>query len=502
MARAARDQRVGVRHDRAPSTPVPSVPAAESRAVGADRRRGFGATVHDELAPHVRGEVLLAGDAGYEEASSGYNLVLEHHPAVVVRASGPADVMSAVAFATRHETPVSVLNTGHSTAVSADGSVLINTRRMQGVRIDPHQRVARLEAGATWDRVIHEASAFGLAPLSGSSSSVGAVGYTLGGGLGLLGRGFGYAADHVRSIDIVTAHGTLRQVTPEQYADLFWALRGGKGNFGVITSMEIDLFPVTRLYAGGLYFRGSDAKEVLNAYRRWTRTVPEAMTSSLALIRFPWGAELPDELRGRFVVHVRIAHDGTAEEGERLIRPLRDAAATVLDTVADVPYTSTDGIHSDPVEPFPLLERSSCLRELDEDAVDALLHMVGPDSTCPMRLVELRHLGGALGREPRTPNAVGNRDARFLLYTAGPATAVDVDEVRDHAQATVDRMAPWSTGGVLLNFLGADDVTAQHIRAAYGTEDYRKLLRVKRAYDPENLFRVNHNIVPGVEAEV
>lgn len=452
--------------------------------------------VEAELAPRVQGSLFLPGDAGYDEERAGYNLVMDHRPAVIVGAIGPADIMTAIAFATRRGLPVSVLNTGHGASVAADGAVQISTRRMQGVRVDPYDSVARVEAGARWERVIHEAAAFGLAPLNGSSPLIGAVGYTLGGGLGPLGRAFGYAADHVRSIDIVTAHGTLRHVTSRQYSDLFWALRGGKGNFGVVTSMEIDLFPVSRLYGGGLFFRGSTAPEVLHAYRRWVKTMPDEMTSSVALTRFPSQLGVPEALRGRFVVHVRIAYHGSTADGEQLVRPLRNTAVTVLDTMADMPYPMVGSIHNDPTVPFALHERAIYLRELDEDAVDEFVHVAGPDSTCPLRLVELRHLGGALSREPEVPNAVGNRDAGFLLYAGGvPAPAGD-HPVEEYVGLILDRMAPWSTGRVCLNFLGASDVAPQQVRAAYPPEDYRRLVTVKRAYDHENIFRINHNIPP------
>jgi FAD/FMN-containing dehydrogenase len=441
----------------------------------------------------LRGSLYLPAAAGYDEARAGYNVAVAHRPAAVVEADGVADVMAAVAFATRHELPIGVRSTGHGAAVPADGAILINLGRMRGVRVDPIAAVARVEAGARWADVVHEAAAFGLAPLSGSSPQVGAVGYTLGGGLGLLGRAFGYAADHVHSMDVVTRHGMLRQTNPHQFADLFWALRGGKGNFGVVTSMEIGLFPVPRLYGGGLYFPGSRAAEVLSGYRRWAQTVPEKLGSSIALTRFPWQADLPEELRGRFVVHVRIAYPGTADEGEQLVRPLRRIGLTLLDTVTDRPYSTSGEIHQDPTEPFAFADASTCLRELDEDAADELVHLAGPDSTCPLRLVELRHLGGALARSPQVPNAVGKRDADFLLYLSGNAGA---DTVPEYGQLILDRMAPWSTGQSLPNFLGTADTTPERVRAAYTPEDYRRLVRVKRAYDPENLFRITHNIPP------
>jgi FAD/FMN-containing dehydrogenase len=476
---------------------APHPSAGTGRGDGsASRAPAFPKAAGKELAARLQGPLFLPGHAGYPAERGGYNLAVDHRPDLLVGATGPADVIAAVDFATRHGIPVGVLNTGHTAAVPADGAMLVNTRRMQGVRVDPYHRVAQVEAGVQWRRVIHESAPFGLAPLNGSSPIVGVVGYTLGGGLGLLGRAHGYAADHVHTVDVVTAHGAFRHVTPQQYGDLFWAIRGGKGNFGVVTSIEIELFPVPRLYGGGLYFRGSAAPEVFRAYRRWARTVPDQMTSSIALTRFPWSNPVPELLRGRSVVHVRIAYHGTASDGEELVEPLRRITLALEDTVRDMPFTEAGSIHNDPVEPFALRERSAYLRDLDEDAMDVLVGLTGPDSSCPLRMVELRQLGGALGRPSKVPNAVGNRDAEFLLYLAGAANPDVAEAVDECADAVIEAMAPWSTGGVSMNFLGVRDAAPERVRAAYSAADYRRLVTVKRAYDPENLFRINHNIPP------
>lgn len=477
------------------STPIPAGPPGGAapgavREVPAELRQA----ISTELAPRLRGPALLPGDPGYATESLGHNRLVEHHPAVIVPATGAADVMAAVAFATEHDLPVAVHSTGHTATQPADGAVMISTRGMTGVRIDPMTRTARIEAGVRWEQVVHEAAAFGLAPLSGSAPNVGVVGYTLGGGLPLLGRTFGYAADHVRSLDVVTGHGALRQVSPQMFDDLFWALRGGKGNFGVVTSLEMDLVPVPRLYGGNLVFPGSAAREVLNAYRRWARRAPEELTSSVALLRFPLEMAGPAELRGRFVVDVRVAYHGSAADGAELVQPLRRIGVPLLDTVRDMPYSETGTIHNDPVEPFPLRERTVCLTDLDEDAVDALVDAAGPDTTCPLQLVELRQLGGALSRDPEVPNCVGNRDAGFSLYTA----TVDGPGAEAYADLVIERMRPWHTGGKLLNFLGPDDPVTDSTGSAYAPADLARLAQVKRAYDPQNTFRFNHNIEPSV----
>lgn len=454
-----------------------------------------------DLARAVSGPVCTPQDAGYDGERAGHNLLIDDRPAVIIGATGAADVMAGVAFATEQDLAVGVRSTGHTASVPVEGGVLITTRRMQGLRVDPFSGSASAEAGVRWQRVMHESAPFGLAPLSGSSPSIGVVGYTLGGGLPLLGRSFGYAADHVRSLDVVTRHGMLRRVTPDQYSDLFWALRGGKGNFGVVTAVEFDLFPVSRLYGGGMFFRGSAAASALNAYRRWVGTIPDEMASSVALNRFSRRSEVPESLRGRFVAHIRIAYNGSAAEGEALVRPLREVGVPLLDTLGELPYKQSGAIHADPTVRLALRERTMLLGTLDEATVDELIDVVGPDSTCPLQFVELRHLGGALSRRPPTANAIGGRDARFLLYTASSSShGSEAEAVKEYQGLLAERMAPWATGRVCVNFLGVDDTAPEDVAAGYDPDSYRRLVRIKRNYDPENMFRINHNIPPTLPA--
>ncbi|MEU1076542.1 MULTISPECIES: FAD-binding oxidoreductase [unclassified Streptomyces] len=449
------------------------------------------------LAAAVRGPVLLPGQDGYARESAGFNTLLEHRPALVVGATGAADVVAAVRFAAGHGLPVAVQATGHGVARAADGAVLVSTRRMTGLRIAPDRGTARLAAGVRWEQVVHEAAVHGLAPLNGSSPLVGAVSYTLGGGLAVMARTFGYAADHVRGLDVVTADGELRQVDQEREPELFWGLCGGKGNFGIVTSMEIGLMPVPRLYGGALTFDGAAAPVVLPAWLDWTASAPLEMSSSLALVRFPDDPALPGEVRGRFVVQVRIAFTGTAAEGARLVAPLRESGPRVLDTVREMPYTDVASIHGDPTEPYPYHERTLMLGELDRTAAGRLLAAAGPDSGCSLGLVELRHLGGALSRPVRHRNAVGNRDARFCLLTVAPGGPRPAGPGQD--DLLLERLAPWATGGKYLNFLDASAGDDQ-VRAAFTPEAYARLGELKARYDPANLFRVNHNIAPAALA--
>lgn len=441
------------------------------------------------------GAVFRPGDEGYDEERRGFNLAVDHHPALVVGATRAEDVVAAVRYAAEAGLGVGVQATGHGPAVPADGQLLISTRRMVGVRVDPVARTATVDAGTRWVDVVAAAAPYGLAPLNGSSADVGAVGYLLGGGLAVLGRRFGYAADHVRRFEVVTADGELRGVSPESEPDLFWALRGGKGNFGVVTSMEIELFPVATLYGGGLYFDADTAAAALHAYREWTGTVSEEMSSSVMLTRFPDLPEVPDPLRDRYVAHVWIAWSGPVAEGERWVQPLRAAGPVLLDTVAEMPYREGSTVHHEPTTPLPTYDRNTALGAVDSAAVDTILELAGPEADAPF-LLELRHHGGAYARPPEVPNAVAGRDAAFLLFSVSVLDPDRIAEIRGSHDTLHRRMHPWSTGGVFLNFLGIHDTGVESVRSAYRTADYERLTAVKAAHDPGNLFRINHNIPP------
>ncbi|GGR02713.1 FAD-binding oxidoreductase [Streptomyces aurantiogriseus] len=443
------------------------------------------------LAARIRGALLTPDDEGWDDELAPFNAIGVHRPDLVVAAENASDIQEAIRYAARHRLPVAVQATGHGIAAPADGGVLISTRRMNAVAVDPVARTARAEAGVRWHQVIDAAAEHGLAPLNGSSPLVGVVGYTLGGGLGLLARRYGYAADHVTRIHVVTAEGELREATAHRNPDLFWALRGGKGNFGVVTSIEFGLVPVATLYGGGLFFAADAAQPVLEAWRRWSEDLPEDMTSSLALLRLPDAPFIPEPLRGRLTVHVRVAFLGPPENGEKLLAPLRAVAPTVLDTVREMPYTEVGEIHMDPVEPVPYHERSILLRGLDEAAVRRLLEVAGPGSDCPAFVVELRRLGGAVARPAPVPSAVGNRDAAFTLTTVSPPAGPD-----DPARVVLTALEPWGTGRAYVNFLTGPDEVGD-ARRLYDPETYERLARIKRQYDPHHLFRFTHPIVPG-----
>ncbi|MFF7625461.1 FAD-binding oxidoreductase [Streptomyces cyaneofuscatus] len=407
-------------------------------------------------------------------------------PDRLVEAATPEDVREAVAYAGGRGLHVAAHASGHGLPGPVEGGVLIATRALDSVTVDPVRRTALIGAGANWGRVIEAAAPHGLAPLNGSSPSVGAVSYTLGGGLGILAREFGYAADHVRSLDVVTADDTARRVTPEREPELFWGLRGGGHRLGVVTGLEIALVAVERLYGGSIVFDGAGAAEVVRGYLAWTRTVPETLTSSLAALVYPALPQLPEELRGRYVISVRVAFTGSAEEGDRLVAPLRAigrSAPILSDSLREMPYTESHTIHSDPPFPHAYYGDSAVLGEPDAERTVQAFELAGPRAPM-MTVVQLNHLGGALAARPEVENAVPYRDAGFLLRLLSPLDGTEVGAVRA-LYGEVGRVLEPAVLGRSLNFsFGGGDRTAGFHEA----ETAKRLAGLVSQYDPAGLF--------------
>ncbi len=459
-------------------------------------------TTIDQAALHsfranIRGTVLSPQDVGYDTARAAWNTNIDQHPALVVYVSGVADVLTSVAFARMHQLPIAVQSTGHGLAFPCDGALLVNTSWMKGIRVDPGARTVRVEAGALWHEVIHETQAFGLAPLSGFSPFIGVVGYTLGGGLGWLLRKYGLAADSVCSADVVTADGRFLHVSKALHSDLFWGLRGGSGNFGVATSLEVALYPVTSVYGGALFYPLETAKEVLTAYSQWVEQVPVELTSSIAIVRLPHNPHLPNLLQGKSVVVIRACYLGNEHDGATLLRPLQTVGEPLVSTFKQMPYRDTGIINSDPIEPQGSFGHTELLKELSATTIESLVAVAGARSHSPLLLVELRHLGGVMAQVPTNANAISHRDAAFLLHTeALLGNLEEAAAVKRYTQTIAEVLKPYTTGGVYLNFLGDGDVGISRTQAAYSPEHYRRLVELKDYYDPENLFRFNQNIPP------
>ncbi|MFF7943787.1 FAD-binding oxidoreductase [Nocardia gamkensis] len=434
------------------------------------------------------GPVFRPGDEGYDAEIAGFQTAYTHRPGLIVGAVHAEDVRAAVEYAARRELPIAVQATGHGLSVATDGGVLISTRRMTGIRIDPARRTARVGAGVRAGALVEAAAEHGLAPLNGSSPSVGVVGYLLGGGVGLLARQFGYAAEHVRTIELVTADGRVRTLTPDD--ELFGAVLGSGGNFGVVTALEVGLVPVTTVYGGQLVFDTPLVERALEAWRRWTATVPEELTSTVTMLALPDIPQVPASMRGRYVASIRIAYSGLAEEGERLVAPLRALGERLRDDLRAMPYTESHTIHSDPDHPHAYAATNALLGQFTEETAAALLEVAGPESGAGA-VVDVRHLGGALARASDAGIAVDHRDAAYIVrIITGPEGAAARAGIRA-------ALTPWTLGHSL-NFLygaGADADEAQ-TRAGYRPDTYARLTALKARHDPRNLFRFNRNIRP------
>jgi len=436
-------------------------------------------TAADETLQGVRGPVLRPGDPGFAEEVSGFNLAHRPSPSIVVGATCADDVAAAVSYARRHGLRVHTQATGHGLRSDVTDAVMITTRRMNSVTIDPRHHTATFGAGVTWRQVLDAAAEHGLAPLCGSSSQVGAVAYTLGGGVGALGRRYGYAADQVRSMSVVTADGRPRYLDVMHHAELFWALRGARDGFAVVTGMTVNLFPVATVHGGGVFFDGAVARDVLHRWRRWAPLLPDHVGTSVALLRLPPDPAVPEPLRGRFVVHVRFTSTGTASEAAELLEPLRAQPGLLIDTVAPTPFREIDQVHADPTHPMPAAETGTGLSALEPETIDALLSVTDAESGCGLVMVELRLLGGAFTREPWLPGAVPGRATPITLAAVGVLAGPAAELVPSQLQAVRDSVRPWSCTAPL-NFSGTETV--------WDVRDTERLTRIRSEFDPARVF--------------
>ena len=455
------------------------------------------------LRSRLRDALLRPGEEGYDEASAAWNLNARHRPAVVVMAEGADDVQAAVQFARDEGFGVGVMATGHGTATPSDGGMLINTSRMRGVRVDPEARTAHVEAGAKWTDVVPEAAAHGLAGLPGSSSQVGVVGYTMGGGFGWLGRKYGFAADSVKEAEVVTADGGLVKASAHENADLLWGLKGGGGNFGIVTSLEFALHPVENVYGGNLFYPIERVREVLEVYAGWNRTLPDEMMSAVTFRNFPPLPMIPEHFRGRSFIAVRGAYCGEdLKTGERLLEPVREALGEPeIDTFAVMPAAAMDQISMDPVNPIGAYGHSEMLRDLSPETIETLVGLAGtfPDST--LLMLELRQLGGALSRSASELSPMGRSDARFTMNAIGATFSPEMaPPLRAYLAHVAEALKPHASGTTYVNFVDLDGATPERVKAAYSPTDWERLVELKDRYDPENLFRFNRNISPSIGA--
>jgi hypothetical protein len=449
----------------------------------------------DELRARLTGDYVTPRDRRWDEARLAWNLAVDQRPAAVAIPETVDDIVEVVRYARANGYQIAAQSTGHNARPLAEGldhTILLKTHRMRDVRIDPDARIARVEAGTLWTDVTYPAGAHGLAPLAGSSPDVGVVGYVLGGGISWLGRKYGLASNNVIGIEIVNADGEVMRTSAVENPDLFWALRGGGGSFGVVTAIELKLFPVKQLYGGWLIFPMERADEVLNAWRDWVDTVPDEVTSVGRLLQVPPLPDIPEPLRGRRLVVVEAAMLMDEAEATKLLKPLRKLGPD-MDTFATIPASELQALHMDPPQPVPGIGDHMLLRDLTRAGIESIVAAAGAGSSSPLLSVEFRHLGGALGRAELGNGATACLDAGFAMFAVGMAMdPVMAAAVAAYLPVVKEALARYDSGREYLNF--AERRT--DVRRLWPQESYRRLRHVKEEHDPLDVFRSNHPLPP------
>ncbi len=439
-------------------------------------------------------DVLSRGSDGYEANRGAFNVLLSQDPAGIVTPAGAADVVDAVGYAKAEGLRIGAQRTGHSAEPLGDlaGTLLVRTAAMDTVSIDADRRVARVGAGALWGDLVPQASDLGLAACHGSSPTVGIVGYSLGGGVGWYGRKHGLQTNRLTAIELVDATGTERRVDAESDPELFWALRGGGGDFGIVTALEFELLPIREVFAGALFFPVERASEVLHAWHEWTAAAPDEVTSVGRMLSFPPFPEIPEPMRGKDFAIVEAVALLPEAEGAELLAPLRDLGPA-MDTFATQPPAGISGLHMDPPEPAPYAGAGMLLGDLPGAAIDSLLTAVGPDSPTKLLSVELRHCGGAMAQSDPSHGAMDCLPGSFLMFGVGivPEPAA-LAPTKEWLAAMTDSMKAWDAGRYL-NFSDANE----DIGVAFPPETVERLRAAKAKHDPENLFHANHPVVSG-----
>jgi hypothetical protein len=447
------------------------------------------------LAFSLDGKVVLPDDQRFDGARRAWNLAVDQRPAAVIFPESATAVAAAVGYAAERGLRVAAQGTGHNAGPLGPltDTVLLRTDRMRGIQIDPQSRTARAEAGVVWLDVVQAAAQHGLAALAGSSPDVGVTGYTLGGGLSFLGRTYGLAANNVLAAEMVTADGRWVRADAKHESDLFWALRGGGGSFGVVTALEFRLFPVTQGCAGALWYPIERASEVLHAWAELTLgQVPDELTTIGRLLNFPPIQQIPEPVRGKSFVIVEAYHTGDPARADALLAPLR-ALGPVNDTITTVPMPAFSHLHMDPEQPVPGTGGGMMIDQLPGEAVDAIVQTAGAGAKFPLLSVELRHLGGEFAR-PRPGNgALASLDAQYILFAASLTPVPElVTPVTAQIQAVKAALVPWAARQMYLNF-----AETQHPEAPFWTDHaYQRLRQIKANVDPGDIIRSNHPIPP------
>ncbi len=455
-------------------------------------------TALDHLRSQIQGALVSPDDRHYDDVRKAWSLTVDHRPALVLVPETATDIAAAVRYANAEGLRVAIQATGHGVGRPADeNTLLINTARMTGVRVDAEAQTAWVQAGAKWRPVLEAAQAVGLAPLLGSSPEVGAVGYTLGGGMGWLARKYGMSVDSVNWFQVVTPDGQLVRASARENADLFWALRGGGGSFGIVTAMEIKLYPVTTIFGGSLIYPAARAREVLARFQEWIKANPEEMTASVALFNFPPLPQIPEFLRGKAVVMVRGAYAGPAQEGADRIQPWLDWQIPIANTWHEMPFGEVETISNDPKDPSASYSNGVWLHDLTDEAIEIIArYAVSIEGSSPLAFTEIRHAGGAIAQVAGDANAYSNRDSQLVMQMIGIVpTPEALGRVKDYIEQFKSDLQPALSGKLYLNF-NDGEMQRQHTPDGYSAEHYYRLQAIKARYDADNRFDHSFAITP------
>jgi len=440
------------------------------------------------LRSRVSGPVLTAGDPGYADEVRAWLLNFESTPDVVVGAASASDVVEAVKFASANGLPVRAQGTGHGADVPITDGMLITTKRLDSLSIDPHSRLATIGAGLEWGRVVEKAAPLGMVPILGSSSTVGAVGFLLGGGMGPLVRSHGFGSDWVRGFELVTGEGELVRANATENPDLFWALRGGKGGLGVVTEVTVELAPLGRIYGGSLTFDGPDVETALRAWVSYLDTVDARVSTSIAIMRLPDLPFIPEKVRGRTFLSIRFAYPGDTATAEALAAPLRAAAPVYIDALGELSVANLDSIHGDPTEPTAGWTRARALGTIDRKLIDTVLEHAGVGADIPFLALEIRDLGSAAATDVPEGSAVSGREAKGVITLVGVPNPVLFDSVIPRvAGALWEAIGPWTDPQNNVNFAMPFE-SQQAYEAVWPAETFARLAAVRKKYDPKGTF--------------
>lgn len=442
------------------------------------------------LKHNLTGAVLVPSDKGFDAAHSSWNLFINHRPDLIAVPETEADVVAAVHYATTMHLPVTVQATGHGQPKTCAGGVLLNTANLNWIEIDAASRTARLGAGALWADVIKAAYPHSLAPISGSAPNVGVVGYTLGGGYGITSRKHGLAIDNVREFRIVMPGGDIKIASPAINSDLFFAVLGCGGSFGVVTEMTIDLHNHAEVFGGSVMFDASRAAKIYEAYAEWAPTLPDDVASAVHLMTFPAAPFVPEFLHGRSMAIVIGCVCGSLDRAEEWLKPMRSLENAEFDSFRRMPYTESGTIFQDPVDPIPVNGRGALLSDFTCETAKSFLDSIGPIPQSPNLMIQLRHLGGAISRKGNPQSCIKrNRQAKFLTYFLGiPSPQNTLEKMAAHAEGVLKAIQPWVFSPGPLNWLGEGAVPASAIRTVFADDEYARIRTLKKTLDPDNRF--------------